>query len=64
MPLILGSSAKQAARWTAYEQVSSLFPRDNNGKLSVFANAISGVAAGVSEAILAVTPMESLKTVS
>ncbi len=63
MPLIVGSSAKQAARWTAYEKVSSLFPRDENGKLSVFANATAGVAAGVSEALLAVTPMESLKTV-
>jgi len=61
LPLILGSSFKQSARWGAYEAVSSRL-KDDKGKLSVSGNAISGACAGASEAILAVTPMETIKT--
>lgn len=60
-PLILGSSGKQAARWTAYTNVSAQF-RDANGKIGLPQNMFSGFCAGVSEAVLAVTPIETLKT--
>lgn len=60
-PLILGSSGKQAARWTAYTNASALF-RDENGKISVPANMAAGFMAGTSEAVLAVTPIETIKT--
>ncbi len=60
-PLIVGSSGKQAARWTAYTTASNAL-RDKNGNLSIGANIVSGICAGVSEAVFAVTPMETVKT--
>lgn len=60
-PLIVGSSAKQAARWTAYTAVANKF-KDENGKIGLGYNMLAGVCAGASEAILAVTPMETIKT--
>mmetsp|Transcript_14894 Transcript_14894/g.21015 ORF Transcript_14894/g.21015 Transcript_14894/m.21015 type:complete len:297 (-) Transcript_14894:170-1060(-) len=60
-PLIVGSSGKQAARWTAYTSAANMF-RDENGKISLPANMFAGVCAGASEAIFAVTPMETIKT--
>jgi len=61
LPLILGSSFKQSARWGAYTTVSDRL-KDDKGKLSVQANMFAGVCAGASEAVLAVTPMETIKT--
>jgi solute carrier family 25 citrate transporter 1 len=61
LPLIIGSSGKQAARWTGYETVLAKF-KDENGKVSMSARIISGACGGVTEAILAVTPIETLKT--
>jgi solute carrier family 25 citrate transporter 1 len=61
LPLILGSSAKQSARWGAYTFVSDQL-KDEKGKLTVPANMFAGVCAGASEAILAVTPIETIKT--
>jgi len=60
-PLIFGSSFKQMARWTAYAQVSNVFRRDD-GSIALHHNMFSGFCAGTSEAILAVTPIETLKT--
>jgi len=60
-PLILGSSIKQAARWTAYAQVSGQF-RNKDGSINLAANMFSGFCAGFSEAVCAVTPMETIKT--
>lgn len=60
-PLILGSSGKQAARWTGYQTVANNF-KDENGNLSIPARMFSGACGGVSEAVLAVTPIETLKT--
>eukprot|EP00438_Fugacium_kawagutii_P002298 Skav226057 [mRNA] locus=scaffold211:294899:296141:- [translate_table: standard] len=81
LPLILGSSGKQAARWTGYEtaanalkalgqqsaldqssQQHSLAPQDDQGKLTIPKRMLAGACGGVSEAILAVTPIETLKT--
>jgi len=60
-PLIFGSSFKQMARWTAYAQVSNVFRRDD-GSIALHHNMLSGFCAGTSEAVLAVTPIETLKT--
>eukprot|EP01083_Nonionella_stella_P236383 830293_1 len=61
LPLLLGSSGKQAARWTAYTNSSKHF-RDSEGNIGLTANMFCGFIAGTSEAILAVTPIETIKT--
>lgn len=61
LPLILGSSGKQAARWTGYETALKQV-QDENGKCSVPRRMFAGACGGVSEAVLAVTPIETLKT--
>ncbi len=49
------------ARWTAYNTAADFF-RDDKGKLSMGANIMCGICAGTSEAIFAVTPIETLKS--
>jgi len=61
LPLILGSSGKQAARWTGY-QMTADYLTDEAGKLTIPKRMLAGACGGVSEAILAVTPIETLKT--
>eukprot|EP00953_Heterococcus_sp_UTEX-ZZ885_P024455 13375-Heterococcus_DN1.PRE.1 len=61
LPLIVGSSGKQSARWYAYETAKTYF-KDADGKLTVGRNALCGFIAGTSEAVFAVTPIETLKT--
>mmetsp|Transcript_2497 Transcript_2497/g.5476 ORF Transcript_2497/g.5476 Transcript_2497/m.5476 type:complete len:294 (+) Transcript_2497:75-956(+) len=61
LPLILGSSGKQAARWTGYETALNQF-KDENGKVTMPKRMAAGACGGVSEAVLAVTPIETLKT--
>mmetsp|Transcript_143862 Transcript_143862/g.250699 ORF Transcript_143862/g.250699 Transcript_143862/m.250699 type:complete len:295 (+) Transcript_143862:90-974(+) len=61
LPLILGSSGKQAARWTGYETVLNQV-KDDKGKVTIPARMFAGACGGVSEAIFAVTPIETLKT--
>lgn len=48
-------------RWGAYTNISAQF-RDENGKIGVLGNTISGLGAGVIEAVCAVTPVETVKT--
>lgn len=60
-PLVLGSSFKQAARWTGYQTVADQL-KDENGEISIPARMFAGFCGGASEAILAVTPVETLKT--
>mmetsp|Transcript_7534 Transcript_7534/g.10603 ORF Transcript_7534/g.10603 Transcript_7534/m.10603 type:complete len:295 (+) Transcript_7534:65-949(+) len=61
LPLIVGSSGKQSARWYAYDTAASFF-RDDKGKLTIPANMFCGLLAGTSEAVFAVTPIETIKT--
>jgi solute carrier family 25 citrate transporter 1 len=58
---IVGAGCQQMCRWGAYTNIAAMF-RDENGKLSVVGNTISGMGAGVTEAIIAVTPVETIKT--
>mmetsp|Transcript_79110 Transcript_79110/g.229790 ORF Transcript_79110/g.229790 Transcript_79110/m.229790 type:complete len:291 (-) Transcript_79110:243-1115(-) len=60
-PLIIGSSGKQAARWTGYQVVANNL-KDEKGNLSLFSRMFAGACGGVSEAVFAVTPIETLKT--
>lgn len=59
--LIIGSIPKAAVRFAAFEKISSLL-RDDTGKLSTASTLLAGLGAGASEAIIAVTPMETIKT--
>jgi solute carrier family 25 citrate transporter 1 len=59
-PLLYGSVPKSAVRFGAYEFYKSHLV-DSNGKLSQGATLLAGLGAGVSEAIFAVTPMETVK---
>lgn len=61
LPLVIGSSGKQAARWTGFTMVSDNF-KDEKGNISMIARSFSGACGGVAEAVLAVTPIETLKT--
>jgi len=58
---IFGAGAQQMCRWGAYTNISALF-RDEKGKISVIGNTLSGLGAGVFEAVCAVTPVETVKT--
>lgn len=60
-PLVIGSSFKQAARWTGYTEVSKVL-KDDKGDLTIPARMFAGFCGGTTEAILAVTPIETLKT--
>jgi solute carrier family 25 citrate transporter 1 len=58
--LLLGSIPKSAVRFGAFEKFKLLLV-DDKGNLTPVNRMLAGLGAGVSEAILAVTPMETLK---
>jgi len=58
--LVYGSIPKSAVRFGAFEQFKKQMV-DEKGNLSPGARLLCGLGAGVSEAILAVTPMETVK---
>ena len=58
--LVYGSIPKSAVRFGAFEQFKSRMV-DEKGNLSASSKLLCGLGAGVSEAILAVTPMETVK---
>lgn len=60
-PLIVGSSFKQSARWSGYQAAVNQL-KDENGNLTIPKRMLAGLVGGVSEAVLAVTPMETIKT--
>ena len=60
--LIAGSIPKASIRFGAYQQFSNLLKNKETGKLSKLGGLGAGLGAGVSEALLAVTPMETVKT--
>jgi len=61
LPLIVGSSGKQAARWTGYTVVADQL-KDDEGNITVPRRMFAGFCGGVCEATFAVTPIETLKT--
>jgi len=61
--LVTMSIPKTGTRFGAYQYArNSLFPEDTWGKDSRWRSLFCGLTAGVSEAIVAVTPMETVKT--
>jgi len=58
--LLYGSIPKSAVRFGGFEQFKKLMV-DEKGNLSPISRLLCGLGAGVSEAILAVTPMETVK---
>ena len=58
--LVLGSIPKSAVRFGAFEQFKSMRV-DKNGNLAPLDRLICGLGAGICEAILAVTPTETIK---
>ncbi|XP_072034911.1 tricarboxylate transport protein, mitochondrial-like [Amphiura filiformis] len=60
-PLIYGSIPKAAVRFGCNEFFKNHWRARNNGTLSKTGSLFCGLGAGVSEAILAVTPMETVK---
>lgn len=58
--LVYGSIPKSAVRFGSFETVKKQLV-DDEGKLNAQRKLLAGLCAGVSEAILAVTPMETVK---
>jgi len=58
---IIGAGFQQMFRWGGYTN-SSYYFRDEKGKITPFHNAIAGMVGGISEAVFAVTPVETVKT--
>lgn len=59
--LIVGSTPKAAVRFAAFNIFSKKL-QDEKGKLSTINSMLAGLGAGVIEALVAVTPMETVKT--
>jgi len=60
--LLVGSVPKAAVRFAAYEQFRRLLMDPTTGKLSSANTFLSGLLAGVCEAVLVVCPVETIKT--
>ncbi|KAG7529571.1 hypothetical protein FFLO_05543 [Filobasidium floriforme] len=59
--LVVGNAVKAGVRFLSYDQYKSLL-RDENGKLSAPRSLLAGLGAGLTEAVFAVTPSETIKT--
>ena len=60
--LIIGSIPKAAVRFAAFSQLRHLLADQANGRLSPSRTLLAGLGAGVTEAVIAVTPTEAIKT--
>lgn len=60
-PIVLGSMPKAGIRFGAYTLAANQL-QDDKGKMGSFQSAAAGTFAGTMEAVLAVTPLETLKT--
>ncbi|KAK3815276.1 MAG: mitochondrial tricarboxylate transporter [Benniella sp.] len=59
--LIIGTAAKAGVRFFAFDQFKELL-KDSDGKTSGARSVLAGLGAGMTEAILVVTPTETIKT--
>ncbi|WFD07810.1 hypothetical protein MVES1_003181 [Malassezia vespertilionis] len=59
--LVVGNAVKAGVRFLSYDYFKSML-RDEDGKLSGPRSLLSGLGAGMMEAIFAVTPSETIKT--
>ncbi|OXC57933.1 solute carrier family 25 (mitochondrial citrate transporter), member 1, partial [Cryptococcus neoformans MW-RSA852] len=60
--VVIGNAVKAGVRFTTYDQFKSLL-KDDEGKLTAPRSMLAGLGAGMSEAIIAVTPSETIKQV-
>lgn len=59
---IIGAGFQQMFRWGAYTNLVNYARDENTGKVSPAMNIVCGMGAGVTEAVCAVTPVETVKT--
>ncbi|KAI5991251.1 mitochondrial tricarboxylate transporter [Pisolithus albus] len=59
--LVIGNSVKAGVRFVTYDHIKSLLA-DKDGKVSPPRSLLAGLGAGMVEAIVAVTPSETIKT--
>lgn len=59
---IFGAGCQQMCRWGAYTNLAGLARDKETGKLSGLMTTLCGLGAGITEAVFAVTPVETLKT--
>ncbi|WFD35549.1 hypothetical protein MCUN1_002405 [Malassezia cuniculi] len=59
--LVTGNALKAGVRFLSYDHFKSML-RDENGKLSGPRSLLAGLGAGMTEAVFAVTPSETIKT--
>jgi len=61
-PILAFSIPKAGIRFGGYKYISNMMKDPKTGKVSIYGDLIAGTGAGVVEAIIAVTPQETLKT--
>ncbi|KAG0226057.1 hypothetical protein BGW41_004406 [Actinomortierella wolfii] len=59
--LVIGTAAKAGVRFFAFDQFKDLL-KDKDGKTTGVRNMLAGLGAGMTEALLVVTPTETIKT--
>jgi len=59
---IIGAGFQQMFRWGAYTNLAGIARDPTTGKLSPLMTTLCGLGAGITEAVCAVTPVETLKT--
>ncbi|CDZ96343.1 mitochondrial tricarboxylate transporter [Phaffia rhodozyma] len=59
--LVAGNAVKAGVRFLSYDYYKSLL-QDENGKLTAPRSLLAGLGAGMTEAVIAVTPSETIKT--
>ncbi|KAL7410051.1 mitochondrial tricarboxylate transporter [Mrakia frigida] len=59
--LVVGNAVKAGVRFLSYDHYKSLL-QDDNGKLTAPRSLLAGLGAGMTEAVFAVTPSETIKT--
>ncbi|KAI5454934.1 hypothetical protein NCC49_002210 [Naganishia albida] len=59
--LVVGNAVKAGVRFLSYDQYKSMLT-DADGKLSAPRSLVAGLGAGMTEAVFAVTPSETIKT--
>ncbi|EIM80150.1 mitochondrial tricarboxylate transporter [Stereum hirsutum FP-91666 SS1] len=59
--LVIGNATKAGVRFVSYDHFKSLLA-DEQGKISAPRSLLAGLGAGMTEAVLAVTPSETIKT--
>jgi len=61
-PILAFSIPKAGIRFGGYKYFANMLQDPVTGKVSIYGDLVAGTLAGITEAVLAVTPMETLKT--